>query len=142
MARITMHKSLPAAHKALLTLDNYLKTIDLPPRLIELIRIRASQMNGCAYCLSMHSKSAQALGERVERLLALSAWRESPLFSSDERAALALTEEVTQIASHGVSDAVYAGLDAHFSDVQKAQLIMLIATINAWNRVAVSTQVH
>lgn len=142
MQRVNIHKSQPTAYQAMFGLEKFLETIDLPVQLIELIRIRASQINGCAYCIQMHSKAALKHGETVERLLALAAWKESPLFSSEERTAFALTEEITLLSVNGVSDEVYDALHQHFSDDQKAQLIMLITIINAWNRVAVSTHVQ
>ena len=139
MNRVDIHKSQPMAYQAMFGLEKYLETIDLPVRLIELVRTRASQINGCAYCIQMHSKAAQKQGETVERLLALAAWKESPLFSNEERTAFALTEEITRLSVNGVSDDVYDALNRHFSDDQKAQMIMLITIINAWNRIAVST---
>jgi AhpD family alkylhydroperoxidase len=120
-------------------LEKYIETGNLPAILVELVRTRASQVNGCAFCIQLHSQAAQKNGETVERLLALPAWRESALFSFQERTALELTEEVTLISEHGVSDRVYGNLSAHFDEQQIAQLIVLIAAINAWNRIAVST---
>ena len=142
MKRVNIHETQPAAYQAMFGLEQYLETIDLPPRLIELVRTRASQINGCAFCIQMHSKAAQKQGESAERLLALAAWQHSPLFSEAERAAFALTEEMTRLPAGGVSDAVYGALAPHFSDTQTAQLIMLVTTINAWNRIAVSTRVQ
>ncbi len=139
MNRVNIHKTQPTAYQAMFGLEKYLETIDLPASLVELIKTKASQINGCAYCIQMHSKAALEKGETMERLFALSAWKESPLFTNKERSALALTEEVTLISHQGVSDDVYANLQKHFNEEQIAQLIMLIATINAWNRIAVAT---
>jgi len=142
MKRVNIHDNQPMAYEAMFGLEKYLETIDLPALLIELVRIRASQINGCAYCIQMHSTAAQKHGESVERLLALSAWKESPLFTEQERAVFALTEQITLLPAGGVSDVVYEALEPHFPDNQKAQLIMVITIINAWNRIAVSTHVQ
>lgn len=142
MKRVNIHENQPAAYQAMFGLEKYLETTGLSPLLIELVRVRASQINGCAYCIQLHSQAAQKHGETAERLLALAAWKHSPLFDGPERAALALTEEVTLISANGVSDAVYHALEEHFTEEQKAQLIVLIATINSWNRFAVSTLVQ
>jgi len=142
MERVNIFKSQPTAYEAMLGLEKYLETIDLPVQLIELIKTRASQINGCSYCIQLHSKTAQEHGETVDRLLALAAWKESPLFTAEERAAFALTDEITHLPVHGVSDEVYTALGPHFPDDKKAQLIMVIAIINTWNRIAVSTHVQ
>ncbi|HEX9064638.1 MAG TPA: carboxymuconolactone decarboxylase family protein [Streptosporangiaceae bacterium] len=112
----------------------------IEPRLRELIRVRASQLNGCAYCIDMHTKDARAVGETEQRLYALAAWRETGFFSARERAALALTEEMTQLAATHVPDAAYAATAAHFSDTEMGALISLIVTINAWNAIGVTTR--
>jgi AhpD family alkylhydroperoxidase len=140
MNRIKIHELQPAAYEAMFGLEKYLGTTDLSGQLVEMIKTRASQINGCAYCIQMHSKAAQKLNETTERLLALSGWKESPLFTAQERSVLALTEEVTRISNHGVSDAVYEEVSKHFTEVQVAQLIMVITGINAWNRIAIATQ--
>ncbi|MFD2205108.1 carboxymuconolactone decarboxylase family protein [Kiloniella antarctica] len=140
MNRIKIHELQPAAYEAMFGLEKYLGTTDLPGQLVEMIKTRASQINGCAYCIQMHSKAAQKLNETTERLLALSGWKESPLFTAQERSVLALTEEVTRISNHGVSDVVYEEVSKHFTEVQMAQLIMVITGINAWNRIAIATQ--
>lgn len=142
MSRVKIHDVQPQAYEAMFRLEKYLETADLPRQLTELVRLRASQINGCAYCIQMHSQAALKLGESNERLFAVAGWRESPLFTEEERAALALTDEATLIADLGVSDAVYDGVRAHFSEAQIAQLIMTLAAINAWNRIAVTTQVR
>ena len=139
MKRVNIYQNQPMAYEAMFGLEKYLKTIVLPAQLIEMVKIRASQINGCAYCIQMHSTAAQKEGETVERLMALAAWRESPLFSEMERVTFALTEEITQLSNNGVSDGVYNALDQFFTEDQKAQLIILITVINAWNRIAIST---
>lgn len=140
MTRIKLKKLSPDFYKAMLTLDGAAAAgIEAP--LAELVRIRASQLNGCAHCLDMHSKDARAGGETEQRIYVLSAWRESPgLYTEKEQAALALTEAVTLLAKDGVPDDVYERAAAHFPDAELSQLISLIVTINAWNRIAVSTR--
>lgn len=110
------------------------------PELLELIRIRASQINGCAFCLDMHTKDARAQGETEQRIYALNAWRETPFFSARERAALALTEAVTQVHDGHVPDAVYAEAAEVFDDQQVAALIWAATVINAYNRIAIATR--
>lgn len=139
MSRVKIHSAEPLAYNAMLGLEKYLGSVDLPGPLLELVRLRASQINGCAYCVQLHSMAALEHDETQARLFAVSAWQESPLFSDKERAALALTDEVTRISRHGVSDGVYSSVQEHFSETQVAQLIMAIATVNAWNRIAVAT---
>jgi AhpD family alkylhydroperoxidase len=116
-----------------------LDRVDFDARLRELVRIRASQLNGCAFCIDMHTKDARAVGESEQRIYALSAWRETPFFSDRERAALALTESVTLVAQTGVPDTDFDRAAAQFSSDELAALISLIVTINAWNRIGVST---
>ena len=112
---------------------------DLEPGLLELVRIRASQLNGCAFCLEMHNHDARVKGESQRRLDTLSAWREVPdLFTAREAAALALTEAVTRISDEGVSDRVWDDVAMHFAEKQVVRLLLAIATINVWNRLAVS----
>jgi AhpD family alkylhydroperoxidase len=119
------------------------KELDLAgmdPRVRELVRIRASQLNGCAYCIDMHTKDARAIGETEQRIYALSAWRETPFFTDRERAALAFTETVTMLADTHVPDEAYAAVAAEYSEQEVAALISLIVTINAWNAVGVATR--
>lgn len=142
MSRVKIHDVQPKAYEAMFGLEKYLEAAELPRHLTELIRLRASQINGCAYCIQLHSQAALKLGESNERLFAVAGWKESHLFTDKERAAFALTDEVTQIAGRGVSDAVYDRLSEYFSEAQVAQLIMTLVTINAWNRIAVTTQVR
>ena len=110
------------------------------PRLRELVRIRASQLNGCAYCIDMHTKDARLMGETEQRIYALSAWRETPFFNSRERAALAFTESVTLMADTHVPDEAYAEVAAAFNDLQVSALVSLIIVINAWNAAGVATR--
>jgi len=112
---------------------------DIDPRLRELLRIRASQLNGCAYCLDMHTKDARAIGETEQRIYALPAWRETPFFTARERAALAFTEEVTLVAQSHMPDEAYEAVAAEFTPDEVAALLSLIVTINAWNAVGVAT---
>ncbi len=112
----------------------------LDPRLHELVKIRASQINGCAFCIDMHARDARAAGESEQRLYVLSAWREAPFFSVAERAALALTEAVTSVADGHVPDRVYQQAAAHFEPEELAALLFAIATINAWNRLSIATR--
>ena len=117
-------------------------SVELDQTLRALIELRASQINGCAFCLDMHWKDAVAAGESEERLYMLNAWRESPLYSEQERAALALCEAMTEIAGRGVPDEVWARASAAFSDEELAQLVIAITVINAWNRLQITTKVE
>lgn len=142
MSRVNIYATQPEAYNAMFTLEDYIKKCNLSPILEELVRVRTSQINGCAYCIQMHSKAALEKGETQERLFSLPAWKESPLFTSEERAVLALTEEITQISNYGVSDTTYTQLAMYFEQIQIAQLIMLVSIMNTWNRISVATQVH
>jgi AhpD family alkylhydroperoxidase len=130
--------------KALAHLDHaatkQLDAVDFDRRLRELVRIRASQLNGCAYCIDMHTKDARAIGETEQRIYALPAWRETPFFTEAERAALAFTESVTLMTGSHVPDAEYDVLTPHYSPEEIAALVSLIVMINAWNAVGVSTR--
>ena len=123
---------------ALLAMEKYLAGCGLDHRFIHLLKLRASQINGCAYCIDMHSIDARAEGESEQRLYALDAWRETPFFDDRERAALAWVEAVTLVAQTHVPESVYDEVKKHFSDQQIIDLTYLAATINAWNRLAVS----
>jgi len=138
--RIDISALEPAAYKPMLGLESYLGEIDLDPKLKELIKIKASIINKCAFCIQMHTEQARKLGETEQRLYALSAWQESPLFTEKERAVLALTEEVTSISLQGLSDDTYAQCLALLGENEIAQCIMQIVTINAWNRIALATK--
>src|SRR6266566_7490759 len=113
---------------------------EIDPKLRELVRIRASQLNGCAYCIDMHTKDARAIGETEQRIYALPAWRETPFFTGRERAALAFTEAVTLLAQTHVPDAAYQEVAAEFSADEVGALVSLIVTINAWNAIGVATR--
>jgi len=117
-----------------------LDRVEFDPKLRELVRIRASQLNGCAYCIDMHTKDARAIGETEQRIYALPAWAETPYFTERERAALAFTESVTLLAADHVPTAAYEAVAAAFSPDEVAALVSLIVTINAWNAIAVSTR--
>ena len=130
----------PEAYKAMRTLEMYTRSTSIDPKLRELIKIRASQINGCAYCIDMHTQEAIAKGESARRIFALSAWKESPLFTEEERAVLQLTEEVTMISEDGVADDTYDKVVELFGENGIAQLIMQIVVINSWNRIVISTK--
>lgn len=129
----------PDGYEALLQLSRLVRKSDLEPELLELVKMRASQINQCAYCLDMHSKDARAAGETEQRLYALSAWRESPLFSDRERAALALTEAVTLIAETHAPVEVVTEAASVFSPDELGKLVYAITEINSWNRLAITT---
>jgi AhpD family alkylhydroperoxidase len=122
------------------TATRELDRVDFDPKLRELVRLRASQLNGCAYCIDMHSKDARAIGETEQRLYGLSAWPETPYFTARERAALAFTEAVTLVADTHVPAADYDAVAAEFTPDEVAALLSLIVTINAWNAISVSTR--
>jgi AhpD family alkylhydroperoxidase len=136
-ARIDAQKLSAEPQRALLALEKYVANCGLERSLRELVKIRASQINGCAYCIDMHTQDARAAGETEQRIYALNAWRETPFFSERERAALAWTEAVTNIAG-GVSDAVYEEARRHFDEQELVNLTWAVAAINAWNRMAIS----
>jgi AhpD family alkylhydroperoxidase len=137
-ARIDYTKVGGGALKAMLGLEKYLAESSIEKPLRELVKVRASQINGCAYCIDMHWKDARAGGETEQRLYGLSAWREAPYYSERERAGLAWTEELTLIAEHHVADELYAEVRRHFSEQELVDLTLAVATINAWNRIAIS----
>jgi len=137
-ARLNAYQADPNAMKALMTLENYVQSSGLEPSLIDLVKTRASQINGCAYCIHMHTREARGHGESEERLYLLDAWRESPLYTERERAALAWTEAVTLVSETHVPDAVYEEARKQFGEAELVKLTVLVATINAWNRIAIS----
>ncbi|HEU4699575.1 MAG TPA: carboxymuconolactone decarboxylase family protein [Gemmatimonadales bacterium] len=139
-ARFDAANAAPGAYQAMLGLERYLHSASIEAPLYHLIKLRASQINGCAYCIDMHWKDLRALGESEQRLYALSVWRECPWYSDRERAALAWTEAVTLVAEGQVPDAVYEAVRPHFSDTELADLTLAIATINAWNRLAIAAR--
>jgi len=136
--RLNPYQAAPDAMKAVAALETYVKGSGLEASLIELIKMRASQINGCAYCLDMHARDARANGESEQRLYLLDAWRESPLYSDRERAALAWTEAVTLGSQTRVPDEVYEEARRNFSEEELVKLTVAVATINAWNRIAIS----
>ena len=136
--RINFYKASPEAVKAVMGLEGFVQKSGLEASLLDLVKTCASQINGCAYCVHMHTKEARQRGEREERLYLLSAWRESPLYTERERAALAWTEAVTLVADSRVPDEVYEEARRHFSETELVNLTVAIAAINAWNRLAIS----
>jgi AhpD family alkylhydroperoxidase len=136
--RLNPYKAAPDMMKALGALEAVVQTSGLEHSLIDLVKTRASQINGCAYCIHMHTAEAGARGESEERLYLLDAWRESPLYSDRERAALAWTEAVTLVSQTHVPDTVYEHAREIFSEAELVKLTMVVATINAWNRIAIS----
>jgi AhpD family alkylhydroperoxidase len=136
--RLNAFQAAPDAMKALGALEGYVQSSGLEHSLIELVKTRASQINGCAFCIHMHTRDARARGETEERLYLLDAWRESPLYTERERAALAWTEAVTLVAQTHVPDDVYEQARQHFAEDELVKLTLLVATINAWNRIAIS----
>lgn len=138
--RLDIYSVDPKATSAVMAMETYARTSGLDPRLYELIKIRASQINGCAFCLDMHTRDARSGGEDQRRLDVLSAWREAPeLYADAERAALALTEAVTLIGKDGVPESIWSNVSAHFDEQGVVELLMAIAVINVWNRLAVAT---
>lgn len=138
--RFSVHEVDPSATEAVLGLESYMRSSGFDRQLYELVKIRASQLNGCAYCLNMHTRDARAGGEDQRRLDVLSAWREAPaLFTEREQAALAFTEATTLVADGGVPDAVWSKLTSCFPPQEVVHLLMAIATINVWNRLAIAT---
>lgn len=139
-ARLDYLKTGQGAYKAMRGLEQYLHECGLEQPLIHLIKLRVSQVNGCAFCLDMHWKDLRAMGESEQRLYSLDAWRESPYYSDRERAALAWAEAVTLIADGHVPDSVYEEVRPHFSEKELADLTLAIATINAWNRLSIAAR--
>lgn len=135
--RLNYIKASPAAYQAMLALQGAVQKNGLEPLLMELVKIRASQINKCAFCLHMHTRDARKLGEREERIYLLSAWRESSLYTVRERAALAWTEALTLIAEHGAPEDVYQAASAEFSPAELTDLTLAIVAINGWNRIAI-----
>ena len=128
----------PKAVQPMLALQTYVESTSLGARLLHLVKMRASQINGCAYCLDMHSKDARALGETEQRLYALDAWRETPFFDDRERAALAWTEAVTKVSEGHVPDEVFAAVREQFSEMELIDLTLAVVAINGWNRLSIS----
>jgi len=137
-SRIRYSKVAPGTHRAMLGLEEYVNSCGLEPNLLDLVRTRASQLNGCAFCLDMHSKDLRARGETEQRIYLLDAWREAPFYSDRERAALAWTEAVTLLPNREVSDEVYDEARQHFSEEELANLTLALVAINGWNRLNVA----
>ena len=136
--RIDYNNVAPGALKAMYGLEVYVRHSGLEPALLELVKLRASQLNGCAYCIDMHTKDARARGESEQRLYLLDAWHESPFYTERERAALEWTEAVTRIADGHVPDSVYERVREQFSEQELVNLTMAVVAINGWNRLAIS----
>jgi AhpD family alkylhydroperoxidase len=139
--RLNPFKASPQSYQAMAAVEHFVMSSGLERPLLELVKMRASQINGCAYCLDMHSKDARALGETEQRLYLLNAWRESPFYTDRERAALEWTEVVTLIAGKQVPDDIYERVAAQFSAEELANLTLAIATINSWNRLSIPFQI-
>ncbi len=141
-SRFNFFTAAPDAYRAMRGLEQYLHDCGLEENLLHLVKLRASQINGCAYCLDMHSKDLRAIGESEQRLYTLDAWRECPWYTDRERAALAWTEALTLITNGHVPDSVYQQVRPHFTDKELSDLTLAITTINAWNRICVSSRVE
>lgn len=136
--RLDYAKIAPGAITAMYGLERYIRQSGLEPALLELVKLRASQINGCAYCVDMHTKDARARGETEQRLYAVCVWHETPFFTERERAALAWTEAVTRVSEEHVPDDAYQLARRHFAEKELADLTLAIVTINGWNRLAIS----
>jgi AhpD family alkylhydroperoxidase len=136
--RLNFYKASPEAIKAMMGMESAIKASGLEHSLLELIKMRCSQINGCAYCMDMHSRDARAAGETERRLHQLIGWRESPLFTERERAAMQWAESLTQIATARMPDEIYAQVSAQFTETELVNLTLAVVTINAWNRFAIS----
>jgi AhpD family alkylhydroperoxidase len=140
-ARFNYAKAAPGTYKAMTGLEDYLRDCGLEEALLHLVKLRASQLNGCAYCLDMHWKDLRAAGENEQRLYSLDAWRECPYYTDRERAALAWTEAVTLVTNGHVPDALHDEVRPHFTEKELADLTLAIAAINAWNRLSIAARV-
>lgn len=138
-SRLNIQKLEPKAYEAMYGLENYLANSELDKLYLELIKTKASQINGCAFCINMHTKDAMKLGETNQRIFLLNAWRETTLFTEEERVILEMTEEITNISQHGLSEETYQKALTLFSENYIAIIIIAITTINAWNRIAISS---
>jgi AhpD family alkylhydroperoxidase len=138
--RLNYAKAAPGVYDAMDALDRYVSQCGLEQRLLLLVQLRASQINGCAYCLDMHWKDLREIGETEQRLYSLDAWRECPYYTERERAALAWTEAVTSISPSHVADPVYDAVRPHFTEKELADLTLAVAAINAWNRLSISAR--
>lgn len=138
--RLNLPELDPKAFQAMLGIEKYLAESGLDKKLQELIKIRASQINGCAFCLNMHTRDALKIGETAQRIFLLNAWKETDLFTEKEKAVLALTEAVTLIANGPVSDEVYNSAKVYFTDKELAVIMMAIVAINSWNRITITSR--
>jgi AhpD family alkylhydroperoxidase len=136
--RMNIDKAEPGIYKAMAASDKQIDSFELDAKLKELIRVRVSQINGCGYCINMHTKDALKLGETTQRLFAVSAWWETPFFTEEERAVLKLAEQVTNISNEGVTDETYINALNILGEKKLAQVIFVTVTINSWNRIAIS----
>lgn len=136
--RLSYSEVAPEGNEILRKLESYIRKAGLEPDLLELVRLRASQINGCAFCIDMHTKDARTHGESEQRLYAVSAWHEAPFYSERERAALAWTEAVTQIDEDHVPDEIYNQVRKHFTEKELVDLTLAVIAINSWNRLAIS----
>ena len=136
--RLKDFSAAPGAYRAMAALEGYARESGLEHSLLHLVKTRASQLNGCGYCLDMHTKDARAAGETEQRLYMLPAWAEAPIYTDRERAALAWTEAVTRLGPHGVPDAVYQQASAAFSAAELINLTMALIAINGWNRLSIA----
>jgi AhpD family alkylhydroperoxidase len=136
--RLDYAKAYPGGYQAMAQLERAVRQSGLEPLLLELVKTRASQMNGCAFCIDMHTKDARAQGETEQRLYALNAWRETPFFTERERAALAWTEAITNIQQGHASDEAYAAMRKEFDEAEAVKLTWAIGAINVWNRIAIA----
>jgi AhpD family alkylhydroperoxidase len=137
-SRIAYYKIAPEGLKHLLALEGYLRQCGLEKSLLELVKLRASQINGCAYCIDMHSKDALAAGETTQRLVALDAWRETPFYTGRERAALAWCETLTRISETHAPDEAFQAAREHFDEAELVNLTLAISSINSWNRISLA----
>jgi AhpD family alkylhydroperoxidase len=136
--RIDVQKVSPAAYKAMFNLEMYVRQSGIEPPLLELVKVRASQINGCAFCLDMHTKDARAAGETEQRLYTLNAWRETPFYTDRERAALEWTEAVTLIGEGHVPDEIYERVRQKFTEEELVNLTLAVVAINGWNRLSIA----
>lgn len=140
--RVNISETEPQAYKAMAALERYLATTGLSKTHKELVKIRASQINGCAFCIDMHTKDALNNGETTQRIFLLNAWHETDLFTDEEKVILKMTEEVTLIHRQGLSEETYRKAEQLFDKNYISQIIMAVVTINAWNRIAISTRMQ
>ncbi|WP_284643501.1 carboxymuconolactone decarboxylase family protein [Paenibacillus silviterrae] len=140
--RMNYREANPAVFDMMLQLETTVQSLGIDKTLYKLIKIRASQLNGCAFCIDMHAKELHSAGEQLERILLLTAWREVPIYSDKERAALELTEYLTRLSESGFPEEVYERVRAQFSEAEIAALIMAVNVINGWNRLGVATGMY